>query len=226
MLGTPYCPGATRAVLLGSGELGKEIAIELQRLGVEVIAVDRYDHAPAMHVAHSSRVISMLDGAELEKLLDELKPDLVIPEIEAIATDALKKFEEKGVRVVPCSKATQITMDRERIRNLSAVELGLPTSAYVFADTMDEFRAGVKKIGIPCVVKPVMSSSGKGQSVIRSEDQIEAAWECAHNEGRGKKNRVIIEEFLHFDYEITLLTVSAADGIHFCEPIEIGRAHV
>ncbi len=219
MLGTPYCPHATRALLLGSGELGKEIAIELQRLGVEVIAVDRYDHAPAMHIAHQSYVINMLDSGELESLLEKIKPDLVIPEIEAIATDVLVKLEQKGLRVIPCSNATLVTMDREKIRTLAAEKLGLPTSQYVFANTIEEFREGVKKIGIPCVVKPVMSSSGKGQSVIRSEDQIEHAWEYAHNEGRGKKNRVIIEEFLNFDYEITLLTVSASDGIHFCEPI-------
>ncbi len=219
MLGTPYCPHATRAVLLGSGELGKEIAIELQRLGVEVIAVDRYEHAPAMHIAHQSYVINMLDSTELEDLLVKLKPDLVIPEIEAIATDVLVKLEKTGTRIIPCSNATLITMDRERIRTLAAEKLGLATSAYTFADTIEEFREGIKKIGIPCVIKPVMSSSGKGQSVVRSSDQIEHAWEYAHNEGRGKKNRVIIEEFLRFDYEITLLTVSAADGIHFCEPI-------
>ncbi len=219
MLGTPYCASAKRAVLLGSGELGKEIAIELQRLGVEVIAVDRYDHAPAMHIAHRSYVINMLDSVALEKLLNEIKPDLIIPEIEAIATDVLVKLEQQGTKVVPCSQATMITMDREKIRTLAAQTLGLATSKYAFADSLDEFKAAVKEIGIPCVIKPVMSSSGKGQSVIKQENQIEQAWDYAHNEGRGKKNKVIVEEFLHFDYEITLLTVSAVDGIHFCEPI-------
>ena len=219
MTGTPYCSKATKAVLLGSGELGKEIAIELQRLGVEVIAVDRYDHAPAMHIAHKSYVIDMLDEKALEDLLNEIRPDYVIPEIEAIATATLVKLEQQGMHIVPCSQATLITMDREKIRTLSAEKLGLKTSAYVFADSEEEFTAGVKKIGIPCVVKPVMSSSGKGQSVIRDESQIAAAWKCAHEEGRGRKNKVIIEEFLNFDYEITQLTVSAVDGIHFCEPI-------
>ncbi len=219
MLGTPYCANATRAVLLGSGELGKEIAIELQRLGIEVIAVDRYDNAPAMQVAHKSFTINMLDDNELEKLLTDLKPDYVIPEIEAIATNTLVKLEQEGMHIVPCSKATLITMDREKIRTLSAETLGLKTSKYVFADNEDDFVAGVKKIGLPCVVKPVMSSSGKGQSVIKTEDQILHAWNYAHEEGRGKKNKVIIEEFLKFDYEITQLTVSAVDGIHFCEPI-------
>lgn len=219
MIGTPYCSNATKAVLLGSGELGKEIAIELQRLGVEVIAVDRYANAPAMHIAHKSFVINMLDSIELENLLNEINPDLVIPEIEAIATDVLVKQEAKGMKIIPCSNATLVTMDREKIRNLAAKDLGIKTSNYVFADTEDEFKEGVKKIGIPCVVKPVMSSSGKGQSVIKSEDQISKAWEYAHEEGRGKKNKVIIEQFLKFDYEITLLTVNAVDGIHFCAPI-------
>lgn len=219
MIGTPYCSKATKAVLLGSGELGKEIAIELQRLGVEVIAVDRYEHAPAMHIAHKSYVIDMLNDQALEQLLNEIKPDYVIPEIEAIATNTLVKLEQQGMHIVPCSQATLITMDREKIRTLSAETLGLKTSKYVFADSQEEFEAGVKKIGIPCVVKPVMSSSGKGQSVIKDESQILAAWKYAHEEGRGKKNKVIIEEFLKFDYEITQLTVNAVDGIHFCEPI-------
>ncbi len=219
MIGTPLRPGATRAVLLGSGELGKEIAIELQRLGIETVAVDRYAGAPAMQVAHSHRVADMLNPQELRSLLNELKPDLIIPEIEAIATDVLAEFEQAGTHVVPCSSAALITMDRERIRTLAAEKLGLPTSKYAFADTLEEFREGIARIGMPCVVKPVMSSSGKGQSVIRSAEQIEKAWDYAHNEGRGKKNRVIIEEFLNFDYEITMLTVSAVDGIKFCEPI-------
>lgn len=219
MLGTPYCKHATKAVLLGSGELGKEVAIELQRLGVEVTAVDRYPNAPAMHVAHSSRVIDMLNHDELESLLRELKPDFVIPEIEAIATDVLVKLEKEGMRIVPCSTATLVTMDRERIRTLAAQTLGLKTSSYAFAETEEEFKAAVKKIGVPCVIKPVMSSSGKGQSVIKDESMIDAAWAKAHDEGRGHKNKVIVEGFVKFDYEITQLTVSAADGIHFCEPI-------
>ena len=219
MLGTPFCTKATRAVLLGSGELGKEIAIELQRLGVEVIAVDRYDNAPAMQVAHRSYTINMLDDNELEKLLTELNPDHVIPEIEAIATNTLVKLEARGMHIVPCSNATLITMEREKIRTLSAETLGLKTSRYVFADSKEEFIAGVKTMGLPCVVKPVMSSSGKGQSVVRNEDEVISAWNYAHEEGRGKKNKVIIEEFLKFDYEITQLTVNACDGVHFCEPI-------
>lgn len=219
MLGTPYCPKATKAMLLGCGELGKEVCIELQRYGVEVIAVDRYANAPAMQVAHRSHVVNMLDGEALEKIILEEKPDYIIPEIEAIATNKLVELEQKGFKVVPSSYAALTTMDREGIRTLAAEKLKLPTTKYVFADTFEEFKAGVEKIGIPCVVKPVMSSSGKGQSVIKTEDQIEKAWQIAHDEGRGHKSKVIIEEFLKFDYEITLLTVSASDGFHFCAPI-------
>ena len=219
MLGTPYCQKATKAMLLGCGELGKEVCIELQRFGVEVIAVDRYANAPAMQVAHRSHVINMLDGDAIEKLVEQEKPDYIIPEIEAIATTKLVELEKRGFRVVPSSFAALTTMDREGIRTLAAEKLGLPTSKYVFAETLEEFKAGVARIGIPCVIKPVMSSSGKGQSVIKSEDQIETAWNKAHDEGRGHKTKVIIEEFLKFDYEITLLTVSAVDGIHFCAPI-------
>lgn len=219
MLGTPYCAKATKAMLLGCGELGKEVCIELQRFGVEVIGVDRYANAPAMQVAHRSYVINMLDGAAIEELVRKEKPDYIIPEIEAIATSKLVELEKEGFKVVPSSYAALTTMDREGIRTLAAEKLNLPTSKYVFAETAEEFRAGVEKIGIPCVVKPVMSSSGKGQSVIKSADQIENAWNKAHTEGRGHKTKVIIEEFLKFDYEITLLTVSAVDGIHFCAPI-------
>ncbi len=219
MLGTPFTPNTTKALLLGCGELGKEICIELQRLGVEVIGVDRYSNAPAMQVAHKSHVINMLDGDELAKIVAEEKPDYIIPEIEAIATDRLHEFEEQGITVVPSSFAAKTTMDREGIRTLAAEKLKIPTSKYVFAETFEEFKAGIEKIGLPCVVKPVMSSSGKGQSIVKSEDQIEHAWKAAHDEGRGHKQKVIIEEFLKFDYEITLLTVHAVDGFHFCPPI-------
>ncbi|WP_406041928.1 formate-dependent phosphoribosylglycinamide formyltransferase [Succinimonas sp.] len=219
MLGTPYTPNATRAVLLGCGELGKEICIELQRLGVEVIGVDRYANAPAMQVAHRSHVIDMQNGDELAKVIAEEKPHYIIPEIEAIATERLQEFEKQGIKVVPSSFAARTTMDREGIRTLAAEKLRIPTSKYVFAETIEEFREGVAKIGIPCVVKPVMSSSGKGQSVIKSSADIDKAWETAHEKGRGHKQKVIIEEFLKFDYEITLLTVHAVDGFHFCPPI-------
>ncbi len=219
MLGTPYCPNATKAMLLGCGELGKEVCLELQRLGVEVVAVDRYPNAPAMQVAHKSHVIDMLDGEKLEALIEAEKPNFIIPEIEAIATNKLVELEQKSYKVVPSSFATLTTMDREGIRTLAAEKLQIPTSKYVFADNFEDFKAGVAKIGIPCVVKPVMSSSGKGQSVIKSEADIEKAWNTAHDEGRGHKSKVIIEEFLKFDYEITLLTVSAVDGFHFCAPI-------
>lgn len=219
MFGTPYCQNATKAMLLGCGELGKEVCLELQRFGVEVIAVDRYPNAPAMQVAHRSHVIDMLDGEKLEALIEAEKPDYIIPEIEAIATEKLGELEKKGFKVVPSSFAARTTMDREGIRTLAAEKLRLPTSKYVFADNLEDFKAGVAKIGIPCVVKPVMSSSGKGQSVIKSEADIEKAWQIAHDEGRGHKSKVIIEEFLKFDYEITLLTVSAVDGFHFCAPI-------
>ncbi len=219
MIGTPYRPRATRAMLLGSGELGREVCIELQRLGVEVIAVDRYPNAPAMQVAHRSHVISMLDGAALEKIAELEKPDYIIPEIEAIATDKLEELEARGYNVVPSAFAARTTMDREGIRTLAAAKLGLPTTRYAFARTLEEFRAAAAAIGFPCVVKPVMSSSGKGQSVVRSADAADAAWAKARDEGRGHRTGVIVEEFLRFDYEITLLTVSAADGVFFCPPV-------
>lgn len=219
MLGTPRTPNATKAMLLGCGELGKEVCIELQRLGVQVVAVDRYENAPAMQVAHSFHVVDMLDGEKLAEIIEAEKPDYIIPEIEAIATSKLVELEAKGYKVVPSSNAALTTMDREKIRTLAAETLKLPTSKYVFAQTFEEFKEGVKKIGIPCVVKPVMSSSGKGQSIIKSEADIEKAWNIAHDEGRGHKDKVIIEEFLKFDYEITLLTVKAVDGFHFCPPI-------
>ncbi|WP_434360514.1 formate-dependent phosphoribosylglycinamide formyltransferase [Parasalinivibrio latis] len=219
MPGTATRQSATKVMLLGSGELGKEVAIECQRLGLEVIAVDRYADAPAMQVAHRSHVISMLDGDSLEEVIRNEKPDYIVPEIEAIATDRLVQLEEEGFNVVPSARATRLTMDREGIRRLAAEELGVTTSPYQFADNEQDFRAAVDSIGYPCVVKPVMSSSGKGQSVVRSEEDITASWEYAQEGGRAGKGKVIVEGFVDFDFEITLLTVSAKDGIHFCAPI-------
>lgn len=219
MLGTPLSQGAVRAMLLGCGELGKEVAIELQRLGVEVIGVDRYPNAPAMQVSHRFHVVNMLDPEALRAVIELEKPHLVIPEIEAIATATLAKMEAEGLKVVPTARATQLTMDREGIRRLAAETLGIPTSPYVFCDTEIEFNQAVAQIGLPCVVKPVMSSSGKGQSVIREQAQIAAAWEYAQQGGRAGQGRVIVEGFVPFDYEITLLTISAVNGIHFCAPI-------
>lgn len=219
LLGTALRPAATRVMLLGSGELGKEVAIECQRLGVEVIAVDRYPDAPAMHVAHRSYVINMLDGEALRQLVEREKPHYIVPEIEAIATDMLVKLEQEGQRVVPCARATQLTMNREGIRRLAAEELSLPTSSYRFADSEVRFREAVTEIGYPCIVKPVMSSSGKGQSFIRSADQLTTAWDYAQQGGRAGAGRVIVEGVVNFDFEITLLTVSAVDGVHFCAPV-------
>lgn len=219
MFGTATRPAATRALLLGSGELGKEVAIELQRLGIEVIAADRYANAPAMQVAHKAHVLDMLDGAALRALVAEVKPDLIIPEIEAIATDTLAELEQEGVRVVPNARATQLTMNREGIRRLAAEELGLPTSSYRFAQSKEEFVAAVEAIGLPCVVKPVMSSSGKGQSLLRDLARLDESWTYAQEGGRAGRGKVIIEGFVPFEYEITLLTVRAVDGIHFCDPI-------
>ncbi|MCE9956311.1 formate-dependent phosphoribosylglycinamide formyltransferase [Aeromonas rivipollensis] len=219
MFGTATRPGATRALLLGSGELGKEVAIELQRLGIEVIAADRYPNAPAMQVAHAAQVLDMLDGAALRALVAEVKPDLIIPEIEAIATDTLAELEQEGVRVVPNARATQLTMNREGIRRLAAEELGLPTSSYRFAQSKEEFVAAVEAIGLPCVVKPVMSSSGKGQSLLRDLAKLDESWTYAQEGGRAGRGKVIVEGFVPFEYEITLLTVRAVDGIHFCDPI-------
>ncbi|WP_145576558.1 formate-dependent phosphoribosylglycinamide formyltransferase [Yersinia mollaretii] len=218
-IGTALRPGATRVMLLGSGELGKEVAIECQRLGLEVIAVDRYADAPAMHVAHRSHVINMLDGAALKQLVEQEKPHYIVPEIEAIATDMLVELEQMGQRVVPCAEATRLTMNREGIRRLAAETLQLPTSSYRFADTESAFRQAVNDIGYPCIVKPVMSSSGKGQSLIRNEGQLKTAWDYAQLGGRAGGGRVIVEGLVHFDFEITLLTISAVDGIHFCAPI-------
>lgn len=219
VLGTALRPAATRVMLLGSGELGKEVAIECQRLGVEVIAVDRYPDAPAMHVAHRAHVINMLDGQALKALVEAEKPDFIVPEIEAIATDMLVELEQAGQRVVPCAKATQLTMNREGIRRLAAETLRLPTSRYRFADGEAAFQAAVGEIGLPCIVKPVMSSSGKGQSFIRSEAQLAEAWDYAQQGGRAGAGKVIVEGVVKFDFEITLLTVSAVDGVHFCAPV-------
>lgn len=219
LLGTALRPAATRVMLLGSGELGKEVAIECQRLGIEVIAVDRYADAPAMHVAHRAHVINMLDGAALKALVAQEQPHFIVPEIEAIATDMLVELEAQGQRVVPCARAAQLTMDREGIRRLAAETLKLPTSRYRFADSEAAFTEAVNEIGLPCIIKPVMSSSGKGQSLIRHADQLAGAWRYAQQGGRAGAGRVIVEGVVNFDFEITLLTVSAIDGVHFCAPI-------
>lgn len=218
-IGTALRPSATRVMLLGSGELGKEVAIECQRLGLEVIAVDRYADAPAMHVAHRSHVINMLDGNALKALIEQERPDYIVPEIEAIATSMLVELEQQGHRVVPCAEATRLTMNREGIRRLAAETLGLPTSSYRFADGEEAFRHAVADIGYPCIIKPVMSSSGKGQSLIRSPEQLKTAWDYAQQGGRAGGGRVIVEGLVKFDFEITLLTISAIDGVHFCAPI-------
>ena len=219
-LGTPLSPHATRVLLLGSGELGKEVAIELQRLGVEVIAADRYADAPAMQVAHRAHVLDMLDPAAIRALIAQEQPHLVVPEIEAIHTETLVALETEGAaRVIPTARAARLTMDREGIRRLAAETLGLPTSPYRFVDTQDEYRDAVREIGLPCVVKPVMSSSGKGQSTLRAEADIDPAWDYAQTGGRAGAGRCIVEGFIDFDYEITLLTVRHADGTSYCEPI-------
>ena len=218
-LGTPLSPGATRVLLLGSGELGKEVVIELQRLGVEVIAADRYADAPAMQVAHRSHVLDMLDPLALRALIAKEQPHLVVPEIEAIHTQTLVELEAEGLRVIPTARAARLTMDREGIRRLAAEELGLPTSPYRFVDTEAEFREAVAAIGLPSVVKPLMSSSGKGQSTLRSEADLGPAWAYAQEGGRAGAGRCIVEGFIDFEYEITLLTVRHRDGTSFCAPI-------
>ncbi len=219
MFGTALSAGATRVLLLGSGELGKEVAIECQRLGIEVIACDRYANAPAMQVAHRSHVFNMLDPAALRAVIEQEQPDYVVPEVEAIATQTLVELESEGVNVVPCARAAQLTMNREGIRRLAAETLKLKTSPYAFADSYEAYSAAVKTLGYPCIVKPVMSSSGKGQSMLRSEADLESSWRYAQEGGRAGEGKVIVEGFVDFDYEITLLTVSAIDGIHFCAPI-------
>ncbi|MDP4916994.1 MAG: formate-dependent phosphoribosylglycinamide formyltransferase, partial [Haliea sp.] len=218
-IGTPLAAHATRVMLLGSGELGKEVAIELMRLGCEVIAVDRYANAPAMQVAHRAHVLNMLDGAALRALIEQEHPQLIVPEIEAIATEELVAMEAEGWKVVPSARAAQLTMNREGIRRLAAEELGLATSPYRFAETRADFEAAVAEIGLPCVVKPIMSSSGKGQSTVRTPEDVEAAWNYAQSGGRSGGGKLIVEGFVDFDYEITLLTVRHRDGTSFCEPI-------
>lgn len=218
-IGTPLTPIATRALLLGSGELGKEIAIELQRYGVEVIACDKYANAPAMQVAHRSHVFNMLDGAALRRVVEQEQPSLIIPEVEAIATPTLVELEQEGYRVIPTAHAAFLTMNREAIRRLAAEELGLLTAKYIFADNYDEFLAAVEQIGLPCVVKPIMSSSGHGQSTVKTPAQIEQAWHISQEGGRAGAGRVIVEGFVRFDYEITLLTVRHAGGTLFLQPI-------
>ncbi len=218
-IGTPLSPSAKKVLLCGAGELGKEVTIELQRLGVEVIAVDRYANAPAMQVAHRSHVINMLDGEALRAVIELEQPDLIVPEIEAIATATLAELEAEGFTVIPTAKATQLTMNREGIRRLAAEELGLKTSAYAFAQTKEEYVDAVAKIGLPCVIKPIMSSSGKGQSLLRNASEIDAAWDYAQAGGRAGKGKVIIEGFVDFDFEITLLTIRHRDGTSFCAPI-------
>lgn len=218
-IGTPLTPVATRALLLGSGELGKEITIELQRYGVEVIACDRYENAPAMQVAHRSYVFNMLDGKRLREIIEAEHPSLIIPEVEAIATPTLVELEKEGYHVIPTANAAFLTMNREAIRRLASEELHLPTARYKFADDHDEFIAAIKEIGIPCVVKPIMSSSGHGQSTVHNEAEVETAWKISQEGGRAGGGRVIVEGFVHFDYEITLLTVRHAGGTTFLNPI-------
>jgi len=218
-IGTALSGSATRLMLLGSGELGKEVAIEAQRLGIEVIAVDRYANAPAMQVAHRSHVISMLDRDALKQVIELERPDFVVPEVEAIATDILVELEQNGLNIVPTARATRLTMDREGIRRLASEELGLPTSEYSFAESLEECLHASDKTGFPCVIKPVMSSSGRGQTVARNRDDIENSWEIAAREGRGNAAKVIVEGFIEFDYEITLLTIRHMNGTSFCDPI-------
>ena len=218
-LGTALTKSAIKVLMLGSGELGKEVVIEMQRFGVEVIAVDRYENAPAMQVAHRSYTINMLDAAALRKVIEAEKPDYIVPEIEAIATPELLKLEKEGYHVIPTARATFLTMNREGIRRLAAEELGLPTSKYRFASTEEEYKQAVHEVGIPCVVKPVMSSSGHGQSVVKTEADIKTSWEIAQSGGRAGAGKVIVEGFVDFDYEITLLTVRHVGGTLFLEPI-------
>lgn len=218
-IGTPLSATAVRVLFCGGGELGKEVVIELQRLGVEVIVVDRYANAPAMQVAHRSHVISMLDGDALRDVIEQEKPHYIVPEIEAIATDTLVELESEGYSVIPTARAARLTMNREGIRRLAAEELGIRTSEYRFAGTRQEFDLAIAEIGIPCVVKPIMSSSGKGQSTVRDQDDVDAAWAYAQEGGRSGAGKVIVEGFVDFDYEITQLTVRHSSGTSFCEPV-------
>lgn len=219
MYGSPLTMNARKLLLLGSGELGKEVVLEAQRLGVETIAVDRYENAPAMAVAHRSHTIDMLDGSELLRIIELEKPDYIVPEIEAIATETLLQLEKEGHHVIPTARAAWLTMDREGIRRLAAETLGLPTAPYRFADTLDELKAAAAVLGFPCVIKPIMSSSGKGQSVCRSESELDACWNYAMEGGRAKKQRIIVEGFITFESEITLLTVRSVSGTSYCAPI-------
>jgi phosphoribosylglycinamide formyltransferase 2 len=223
--GTPLTPSAIKVMMLGAGELGKEVVIEFQRYGVEVIAVDRYAHAPAMQVAHRSHVISMLDGVALRAIIEKERPDYIVPEVEAISTDTLVALEKEGFTVIPSANATRLTMNREGIRSLAAGKLGLKTSPYQFAGTKEEFVAAIETIGVPCVVKPIMSSSGKGQSVVRHHGDIEHAWQYAQEGGRAGGGRVIVEGFVDFEYEITLLTIRHKGGVSFCAPIGHRQEH-
>ena len=218
-IGTPFSSSATKVLLCGSGELGKEVVIELQRYGCEVIACDRYANAPAMQVADRAYTFSMLDGAELRRVIERERPDYIVPEIEAISTDTLVELEQEGFTVIPTANAARLTMNREGIRRLAAEQLGLPTSAYRFVDNREDFERAVKEVGIPCVVKPIMSSSGKGQSTIKSEADMEASWTYAQEGGRTGAGRVIVEGVVDFDYEITLLTLRHSQGTSFCLPI-------
>jgi phosphoribosylglycinamide formyltransferase 2 len=224
-IGTPLTTGAVKVMMLGAGELGKEVVIEFQRYGVEVIAVDRYAHAPAMQVAHRSYVISMLDAKALREIITKEKPDYIVPEIEAIATDVLVDLEKEGFTIIPSANATRLTMNREGIRTLTAEKLKIKTSPYKFAGNIDEFTSAVKTIGMPCVVKPIMSSSGKGQSVIKKESDIQSSWDYAIEGARANNGRVIVEGFVDFDYEITLLTIRHKDGVSFCAPIGHRQEH-
>lgn len=224
-IGTPLTSSAIKVMMLGSGELGKEVVIEFQRYGVEVIAVDRYDHAPAMQVAHRSYTISMLDGEALANLVRKEKPDYIVPEVEAIATEKLVELEKEGFTVIPTANAARLTMNREGIRTLAAEKLKLKTSPYRFASTKEEFINAIHTIGIPCVVKPIMSSSGKGQSVVKKESDIDHAWDYAQQGGRAGGGKVIVEGFIDFDFEITLLTIKHKDGVTFCEPIGHRQEH-
>ena len=218
-LGTPLTDVATKLLLLGSGELGKEVAIEAQRLGIEVIAVDRYSDAPAMQVAHRSHVVDMLDGDALGRVIELEKPDLVVPEVESIATDVLLKYENMGVKIIPNARATSLTMNREGIRRLAAEELSIQTSPYYFANSLEECAIGAELVGFPCVIKPIMSSSGRGQTVAHSKSDIESSWIIANRDSRGNTEKVIVEGFVDFDYEITLLTIRHVNGTTFCPPI-------
>ena len=218
-LGTPLSSSATKVLMCGSGELGKEVVIEFQRLGVEVVAVDRYANAPAMQVAHRSYVITMLDGQALREVIEKEKPDFIVPEIEAIATDTLVELEQEGYTIIPTARAARLTMNREGIRRLAAEELGLPTSPYRFAETEAEYKQAIQDIGIPCVIKPIMSSSGRGQSTVRSEADVDTSWQYAQEGGRSGAGKVIVEGLVDFDYEITLLTVRHAGGTSYCLPV-------